>query len=338
MSSVSIGNLVLESGEVLENAVLAYEWSGKEGGPAVLVCHALTGDQHAVGTEDLPGWWSGLIGPGKAVDTTVFQVITFNVLGGCSGSTGPLSTNPKTGKPYRRSFPKITTKDMVQAEFLALKALNIVHLAAVIGGSLGGMKTLEWGRAHPEFVDIIFPLAVTPAYSDYGIAFNYIGIQSIENDPHFDNGNYGHTSDIKGFEIARMAGMVTYRSGELFSKRFGRESFEHGYNVESYLKYQGKKLAKRFDANSYLTLLKAMNTHDIANEILEVEIFALSFTHDLLYPSELMVPWLKSQPRADWEIIETKFGHDGFLVEFDKWSGSIKGKLESSVAMQATTQ
>lgn len=334
MTSVSIGNLVLESGEVLENAVLVYERCGKEDGPVILACHALTGDQYAVGTEDCPGWWSGLIGPGKAVDTTVFQVITFNVLGGCSGSTGPLSVNPKTGELYRASFPAITIQDMVQAEFQALKELGIAHLAAVIGGSLGGMKTLEWGRAHPEFIDIIFPLAVTPAYSDYGIAFNYIGIQAIENDPHFNRGNYSRSSEIKGFELARMAGMVTYRSGELFNQRFGRKRLEQDYDIESYLEYQGQKLAKRFDANSYLVLLKAMNTHDVANEILDVEIFALSFTHDLLYPSELMIPWLESQPRAAWKIIETKFGHDGFLVEFEKWSGNIKRKLESAAVPQ----
>lgn len=334
MTSVSIGNLVLESGEVLEDAVLAYEWSGKEGGPAVLVCHALTGDQHAIGTKDLPGWWSGLIGPGKAVDTTIFQVITFNVLGGCNGSTGPLSANPKTGKSYRSSFPAITIKDMVQAEFQALEELGISRLAAVIGGSLGGMKTLEWGRAHPEFVDIIFPLAVTPAYSDYGIAFNYIGIQAIENDSRFNNGNYSHSSEIKGFEVARMAGMVTYRSGEMFNRRFNRKVLAKGYDVESYLNYQGQKLADRFDANSYLTLLKAMNTHDVGNEILDVEIFALSFTHDLLYPSELMILWLKSQSHAEWEVIETQFGHDGFLVEFDKWSSSIKQKLENAIVPQ----
>lgn len=331
MTSVSIGNLVLESGEVLENAELAFERTGNEGGPVVLVCHALTGDQCAVGTADLPGWWSGLIGSGNAVDTNVFQVITFNVLGGCNGSTGPLSTNPKTGKAYRSAFPAITIKDMVQAEYQALKELGISHLAAVIGGSLGGMKTLEWGRSHPEFVDIIFPLAVTPYYSAYGIAFNYIGIQAIENDPHFKNGYYRQSSDIKGFEVARMAGMVTYRSSEMFNQRFGRKPFGHGYDVESYLGYQGQKLANRFDANSYLTLLKAMNTHDIGEEILDVEIFALSFTHDFLYPSELMVPWLESQPRAAWEIIETKFGHDGFLVEFEKWSGFIRKKLEHAI-------
>ena len=334
MTSVSIGNLALESGEVIENTILAYERRGKEGAPVVLACHALTGDQHAVGTDDCPGWWSGLIGPGKAVDTTIFQVITFNVLGGCNGSTGPLSINPKTQKPYRASFPEISIRDMVHAEYLALKKLGISHLAAVIGGSLGGMKTLEWGRAYPEFVDAIYPLAVTPAYSDYGIAFNYIGIQAIENDKAYNNGDYKRTSDIKGFEIARMAGMVTYRSGEMFNQRFKRSRLESGYDVESYLKYQGEKLAKRFDANSYLALLKAMNTHDVKDEKLKVDIFSLSFTHDLLYPSELMIPWLESQPRAAWKIIDTQFGHDGFLVEFEKWGDFIKEKLESLAVPQ----
>lgn len=331
MTTVSIGSLTLESTEVLHDVELAYERCGKEGAPAILVCHALTGDQFAVGTAENPGWWSGLIGPGKAVDTDVFQVITFNVLGGCHGSTGPTSINPETGEPYRASFPLLTIRDMVRAEYAALKELGITHLTAVLGGSLGGMKALEWGHLYPDFVDGILPLAVTPAYSDYGVAFNWIGIQSIENDVLFEGGNYADSSDLKGFELARMAAMVTYRSGNLFDQRFRRSTKEGQFQVESYLDYQGQKLAKRFDANSYLTLLKAMNTHDVSREKIDVEIFTLSFTYDLLYPSEQMIPWLKSMPNASWEIIETQFGHDGFLVEFEKWGEYIQKKLNSLV-------
>jgi homoserine O-acetyltransferase len=275
------------------------------------------------------GWWAGLAGPGKAVDTNKFQVITFNVLGGCSGSTGPLSINPHTGTPYRAAFPAITIRDMVNAEYAALKELGITGLAAVIGGSLGGMKALEWGRSYPEFAKAIFPLAVTPAYSDFGVAFNFIGIQSIINDPKFNGGNYEDAAELKGFEVARMAGMVTYRSGGMFNERFRRSTRAQTFEVESYLAYQGQKLAKRFDANSYVALLQAMNTHDVSEARLEVEIFSLSYTHDLLYPSEGMVPWLKCQPNASWEIVATQFGHDGFLVEFEKWDHHISKKLNS---------
>lgn len=336
MATVSIGSLTLDSTKTIEDVELAYERHGDENAPTVLVCHALTGDQYAVGSEEKPGWWAGLIGPGKPVDTNVFQVITFNVLGGSHGSTGPLSINPETGQPYRAEFPTLTIRDMVRAEYYALKKLGITHLSGVLGGSLGGMKTLEWGKLYPEFVDAILPLAVTPYYSDYGLAFNHIGIQAIENDRDFNEGNYESSDQLKGFQIARMAGMVTYRSGSMFNQRFGRSKAGEEFNVQSYLNYQGEKLAGRFDANSYLVLLKAMNTHDIEEAVLDVPVYSLSFTHDLLYPSELMVPWLEKQKDATWEIIETEFGHDGFLVEFEKWGGFIEEKLKSLLVPELT--
>lgn len=336
MKTVSIGSLTLDSSKVLNDVELAYERHGDQKAPVVLVCHALTGDQYAIGTEENPGWWAGLIGPGKPVDTTVFQVITFNVLGGCHGSTGPLSTNPETGKPYRAEFPTLTIRDMVRAEYHALKKLGIDHLAGVIGGSLGGMKTLEWGKSYPEFIDAILPLAVTPYYGDYGVAFNHIGILAIENDGDFNSGHYKDSSLLKGFQVARMAGMVTYRSGNMFNQRFGRTNDGEEFNVQSYLNYQGKKLAGRFDANSYVLLLKAMNTHDIQDVVLEIPVHSLSFTHDLLYPSELMVPWLEKQTAATWEIVETDFGHDGFLVEFEKWGGFIEKKLKGLFVPELT--
>lgn len=336
MATVSIGSLTLDSTKTINHVELAYERHGDVNAPTVLVCHALTGDQYAIGSEENPGWWAGLIGPGKPVDTDVFQVITFNVLGGSHGSTGPLTINPETGQPYRADFPTLTIRDMVRAEYYALKKLGINHLAGVLGGSLGGMKTLEWGKLYPEFVDAILPLAVTPYYSDYGLAFNHIGIQAIESDRDFNGGNYESSADLKGFQVARMAGMVTYRSGNMFNQRFGRSKAGEEFNVQSYLNYQGKKLAGRFDANSYLLLLKAMNTHDIGETILDVPVYALSFTHDLLYPSELLVPWLEEQKDASWEIIETEFGHDGFLVEFEKWGGFIEEKLKSLLVPELT--
>ncbi len=331
MKTVSIGSLTLDSTKTIDHVELAYERLGDENAPVILVCHALTGDQYAVGTEQNPGWWAGMIGPGKSVDTTSFQVITFNVLGGCHGSTGPASVNPATRKAYRADFPTLTIRDMVRAEYFALKKLGIKNLAGVIGGSLGGMKTLEWGKMYPEFINAIFPLAVTPYYSDYGIAFNHIGIMAIENDQDFNDGNYKDSTVLKGFELARMAGMVTYRSGNMFNQRFGRAGDASEFNIQSYLNYQGKKLAGRFDANSYLVLLKAMNTHDIKEAVLKVPVYSLSFTHDLLYPNELTVPWLKKQTTAEWEIIKTEYGHDGFLIEFEKWGRFINEKLKTFV-------
>lgn len=331
MTTVSIGQLTLESGQLLPEVELAYERVGNSSAPAILVCHALTGDQYAVGTADQPGWWAGLIGPGKAVDTGQFQVITFNVLGGCSGSTGPLSVNPETGEPYRAAFPELTIRDMVRAEKKALEALEIDHLAAVIGGSLGGMKTLEWARLYPEFLDTAITLAVTPYYGDYGVAFNHIGIQAIKNDPEFESGNYISGTRLKGFEIARMAGMVTYRSGQLFNGRFGRARCGEDFEVQSYLDYQGRKLAGRFDPNSYLVLLKAMNSHDVEDAELDTELLSISYSHDLLYPGELMIPWVEAQPNAKWEKIETDFGHDGFLVEFEKWAHHVQAQLRKTV-------
>lgn len=335
MRTVGIGKLELESGRVLEQVELAYEKYGNLEGQAILLCHALTGDQYAVGSAGHPGWWSGLAGSGKAVDTDEFHVITFNVLGGCNGSTGPLSINPATGKPYRSDFPLLTVRDMVRAEYQALKILGIIKLKAVIGGSLGGMKALEWGALYPEFTESIIPLAVTPAFSSYALAFNHIGIQAIENDPDFQNGNYTGSSDFKGFHLARIAGMISYRSGKLFNARFGRSANEKNFQVESYLDYQGGKLARRFDANSYLVLLKAMNSHDMDHRKIKTAIFSILYTHDLLYPAELMIPWLEGQPDASWKVIETDFGHDGFLVEFEKWDGFIRKFLHEEKPVKA---
>lgn len=335
MQTVAIGNLALESGQVLEGVELAYERAGNPDNPAILICHALTGDQFAVGTDESPGWWSGLAGPGKAVDTDKFQVITFNVLGGCNGSTGPLSLHPLTGKPYCSLFPLLTIKDMVHAEYLALNTLGVGKLKAVIGGSLGGMKTLEWGALHPEFVEAIIPLAVTPSFSAYALAFNHIGIQAIEKDPDFQNGNYRGEPDFHGFQLARMAGMISYRSGKLFNKRFGRSGSGNKFEVESYLDYHGRKLAQRFDANSYLILLKAMNSHDMGERKIACPILSISYTRDLLYPAEEMIPWLENQPDAKWEIVDTDFGHDGFLVEFEKWGGLIERFLYEEKQIEA---
>lgn len=345
---IQIGNLTLESGLVLDQVHLAYEWSRKENAPTVLVCHALTGNERAIGSAEKPGWWSGLIGKGKSIDTENYSVITFNVLGGCHGSTGPTTLNSNTGKSYKTDFPDITIRDMVNAERKALTALGIERLYTVIGGSLGGMRVLEWGVMYPDAMDLLIPIAVTPSLSAYGIAFNYIGLHAIETDEGYANGQYEHASNIKGFETARIAGMVTYRSDQLFNGRFARNTSEEGrYEIESYLDHMGKKISNHFDPNSYCTLLRALNTHDIgrgrggiteAAKKIKAKTVLLGFTHDLIYPPETIRSFAGLIPNASFCLINTKYGHDGFLTEFDKWGRLVRQFMEVTVCRQLKPQ
>lgn len=337
---VGIGSLVLESGALLTDVELAYEIAGPEEAPVVLACHALTGNHYTVGSPESPGWWNGLVGPGCPVDTNRYRVITFNVLGGCSGSTGPLHKNPATGLSYRSDFPPVTIRDMVHAEKKGLERLGITKIFAVIGGSLGGMQVLEWGLLYPDDMELLIPLAVTPELSDYGIAFNYIGIHAIEQDPKYNNGHYRKAEDVKGFETARIAGMVSYRSPDLFTERFNRQERSEGfYEVESYLDHMGRKITSRFDPTSYLILLRAMNSHDIgrdrggvreAAKRYKAKVAAVGFTHDLIYTPERIRDFTHSVPNGNFHLIHTKFGHDGFLAEYDKWGFIIQANLEAN--------
>lgn len=345
---VDIGSLTLESGTVLDQVHLAYEWAKKENAPTVLVCHALTGNHQAIGDEAQPGWWNGLVGVGKSIDTNNFSVISFNVLGGCGGSTGPASINPETNELYRNGFPEITIRDMVHAERKALSVLGIERLHTIIGGSLGGMRVLEWGIMYPDDMDILIPIAVTPALSAYGIAFNCIGLHAIESDEGFANGEYTDSAEVKGFETARMAGMVTYRSDQLFNDRFARnESDSGGYEVESYLHYVGKKLTAKFDPNSYCTLLRALNTHDIGRgrggikesvKHIKARTVILGFTLDLIYPPDTIRSFAHLLPNSSFCLINTAYGHDGFLTEFEKWGPVIRQFMEVATCRQSKSQ
>lgn len=343
--TIVIDQIQLESGQTLEEVEVAYERSGNRNKPIILICHALTGNQHTVGNDNNPGWWSGLIGDNRYLTTNDWQIITFNVLGGCNGTTGPTSKNPRTNLPYQSNFPFITVRDMVTVHFQALNRLGITHIHAAIGGSLGGMQVLELGIMYPDFVDNLFPLAVTPCFSDYGIAYNTIARKAIINDPLWKSGKYdSNHPPIDGLSSARMIGMITYRSASLFNKRFARKEKEawgnnhqeKSFDIESYLYYQGEKLTNRFDANSYLYLLKAMDSHDIgrgrggwinALNSIKAKVTALGFKDDLIYQPEAlkdMIDILKMnhQP-VSFHLIETDFGHDGFLVEFKKWAPKI---------------
>ncbi|MFP7492304.1 homoserine O-acetyltransferase [Terribacillus saccharophilus] len=336
-----IGDIELESGDILTNVEVAYEKSGSVSGETVLVCHALTGDQYAIGTAAAPGWWNGLLQPGGFIDTNRYAVITCNVLGGCDGTTSALSVDPSSNSRYAAAFPAITIRDMVIVQRLALQKLGISHLKAVIGGSLGGMQVLEWGVMYPEFMDVLIPLAATPYVSDYAIAYNHLAKTAIISDPDWKEGNYpADRPPAAGLGIARMAGMLTYRSDHQYNERFQRAASRRkdaAYEVESYLDYQGEKLVNRFDANCYLSLLEAMNSHDIgrgrggwqaAAKRMEAIVLTFGFSRDLLYPPEEIERFAALIPGARHVNVETIYGHDGFLLEFDKWGHHIRDVLQ----------
>lgn len=333
VNNVSFGPLSLSSGEILEEVTLQYERVGPPDAPVILVCHALTGNHHTVGDTENPGWWSGLVGDKKYIDTEKYQVITFNILGGCNGSTGPAAIIPNTNRCYQATFPAITIRDMVHAQYKALKEMGITELRAIIGGSLGGMQVMEWGLLYPEMIESLIMLAATPVFSSYGIAFNHIAASSIRQDPNWKNGYYNQKDlPIKGLEVARMVGMVTYRSPHLFRERFENDKTDRRLEVMSYLNYQGKKLSNRFDPNSYLCLLEAMNTHDIgagrggwenATKAFSCPILTISFENDLIYEDQLIQSFAKTAPETRYHHIHTQYGHDGFLTEFEKWGNLI---------------
>ncbi|WP_404451151.1 homoserine O-acetyltransferase [Virgibacillus necropolis] len=337
IGNISFGPLFLSSGEIINEVTLRYERVGPIGAPVILVCHALTGNHITVGTNEIPGWWHGLIGKEKYIDTEKFQIITFNILGGCDGSTGPTSINPNTNEIYRIEFPSITIRDMVHAQYHALKRLEIDKLAAIIGGSLGGMQVLEWGILYPAMMDKLVLLAATPFFSDYGIAFNHIALSAIQNDPDWNGGLYHETQAVSGLELARMVGMVTYRSSTLFTERFDRRKRNSGFDVTSYLDYQGQKLVQRFDPNSYIYLLQAMDGHDIgeqrggwqhASQKFKCPLLAISFDNDLIYEPPLIKAFADSVVDSSYYHVQTKYGHDGFLTEFEKWGKIVQTFVE----------
>ncbi|MGV3487117.1 MAG: homoserine O-acetyltransferase MetX [Tuberibacillus sp.] len=343
---IDLGSVVLESGKQLDTVSLRFEQVGNPEAPVVLVCHALTGNHETVGGFGREGWWSGLIGPKRFIDTNKYQVITFNALGSCYGSTGPASINPKTKKRYQSDFPFFTVRDMAKVQKLALDQLGLADVEIVIGGSLGGMQALELAFLYPDRFKKVVSLAATPFLSDYGIAFNYIGRKAITDDPDWQNGNYRlEKRPQSGLSTARMLAMLTYRSQELYNDQFHREDrdgwgashTETAFQVESYLNYQGRKLVERFDPNSYLYLLKAMDSHDIgrgrggwekAIASIKADLLAVGFKGDLIYPSENILKMaeihqLYNKNTTFFEV-ETRYGHDGFLVEFEKWGGKVR--------------
>ncbi|HOW36180.1 MAG TPA: homoserine O-acetyltransferase [Candidatus Omnitrophota bacterium] len=344
--------MVLESGAKLGPITLAYETYGelnKDKSNVVLIVHALSGDAHAAGWHDgdkHPGWWDNMIGPGKAFDTEKYFIICSNVIGGCKGSTGPASINPKTGKPYGLSFPLITIRDMVQAQKLLLDQMGIKKILAVAGGSMGGQQVLKWAIDYPEMVRSAIPIATTTRHTAQQIALNEVGRQAIMADPDWQGGDYyGKTIPARGLALARMIGHITYMSDKSMAEKFGRKliskekggfDFSQDFEVENYLKYRGDSFVQRFDANSYLYITKALDYFDLAEDgkltdalrKAKAKFLIIAFTSDWLYPTYQSKEIVKALKANDIDVsfceVSSDYGHDAFLVEVEGQSRLIK--------------
>ena len=347
----------LECGRSFGPITLAFETYG-ELSPAkdnaILILHALSGDAHAAGFdhphERQPGWWDIMIGPGKAFDTRKYFVICSNVIGGCKGSTGPSSIDPQTGRPYALNFPLVTIHDMVNAQRVLIDHLGIDQLLCVVGGSMGGMQALQWVVSYPERVRLAIPIATTSKLSSQGIAFNEVGRQAIQSDPHWKEGDYyGKSIPRRGLAIARMIGHITYLSEKSMHQKFGRKlqdktaygyDFRTDFQVESYLRHKGDHFVDRFDANSYLYISKAMDYFDLAQPSgnlgqafanVKAKFLVISFSSDWLFPSyqskEIVSACRRVGAEAIYTEIQTDYGHDAFLLESEQLTSLITNFL-----------
>jgi homoserine O-acetyltransferase/O-succinyltransferase len=348
----SPAELLLESGEKLGPITLAYETFGKlnaEKSNAILVLHAFSGDAHVSGEG---GWWTEIVGSGKGIDTDKYYVICSNVIGGCRGSTGPTSVNPKTGKPYGIDFPIITIGDMVNAQRHLIDHLGIDKLLSVVGGSMGGMQVLQWMTAYPKRIRSAIPIATTLKHTPQQIAFNEVGRQAIMADPDWHSGNYYDSAGpAKGLAIARMIGHITYMSDASMAEKFGRRfradrapfKFGADFEVEGYLHNRGDSFVKRFDANSYLYITKAIDYFNILNghslgsifSGLKAKVLVIAFKSDWLYPAvqsqEIVKACKLSGVDASYCEINATFGHDSFLVETEQ-EGQLIGSFLKGVS------
>jgi homoserine O-acetyltransferase len=346
----------LESGQTLGPITIAYETYGAlndDKSNVILVEHAFSGDAHAAGyheKDEDPGWWDSMIGPDKALDTNKYFVICSNIIGGCKGSTGPSSTNPATGKPYALEFPFITIADMVRAQKELIDHLGIRKLLSVIGGSMGGMQVLQWVALYPQCLKSAIPIATSLKHSPQQIAFDEVGRQAVMADPSWQEGNYyGTAKPERGLAVARMIGHITYMSDKSMEQKFSRRlkgtdysfKFCADFEVEGYLRNRGDNFVKRFDANSYLYITKAMDYFDLSGdkliprkERLGVRFLVISFKSDWLYPSyqSLEIARLLKINGADATYCEipSTYGHDAFLLEVEKQSHLIKHFLHKT--------
>jgi homoserine O-acetyltransferase len=348
--------LPLESGKKLGPITLAYETYGQlnlEKSNAILVVHALSADAHAAGYhkgDQEPGWWDNMIGPGKPFDTDQYFVICSNVIGGCKGSTGPSSVNPRTGKPYALDFPMITIADMVNAQRRLVDHLGIEKLLSVVGGSMGGMQVLQWVAAYPERVRSVIPIATALKNSPQQIAFNEVVRQSIMADPAWRQGDYyDYGQPEKGLAVARMIGHITFMSDQSMEEKFSRRlkngnyGFKFGldFEVEGYLRNRGDNFVKRFDANSYLYVTKAMDYFDLSDGKMipkgvepATRFLVVSFKSDWLYPSyqsQEIVRQLKTrQADVTYCEVSSTYGHDAFLLEVEEQTALIRPFLDKT--------
>ena len=355
--------LKLASGSELGPITVAYETYGElspERDNAIFVCHALTGDAHAAGWHSpesrKPGWWDEFIGPGKGIDTTKYFVICANVIGGCQGTTGPETDDPKTNEPYGLSFPVISVGDIVEVHSALVRQLGIDKLLGVIGGSLGGMQVVEWAARFPDQVNAALVIASSGKLSAQGIAFNAVGRRAINVDPHFHNGRYYDYEDGPrfGLALARMVAHITYLSEESIELKFGRRlqdreelanqlERETEFQIESYLHYQGKRFVERFDANSYLYLTKAMDYFDLAGSYgslpqafsqTNARFLVVSYTSDWLFPTsqsrEIVSALIECGKHATFVEFDSPYGHDSFLLEFEQLAHLVSPFLEQA--------
>ncbi len=352
--------LVLDSGGEIAPLTIAYKTYGSLNAArsnAILVCHALTGDQHVANTHPVTGkegWWSLMVGPDKPIDTDRYFVICANVIGGCMGSTGPASIDPATGKPYGLDLPLITVRDMVRAQAMLLDALEIETLFCVTGGSMGGMQVLEWVATYPDRVFSAIPIATAARHSAQNIAFHEVGRQAVMADPEWRNGRYQTegTNPRKGLAVARMAAHITYLSESALHRKFGRSlqdrdaltfGFDADFQIESYLRYQGMSFVDRFDANSYLYLTRAMDYFDLvadhdgvlANAFMgsKTRFCVVSFTSDWLFPTEgnrdIVHALNAAGAHVSFVEIDTDKGHDSFLLDVPELMATMSGFLSA---------
>lgn len=325
------GTFRLESGEVLDDVEVAYRtWGNIENAAkrTILICHALTG------SADVDAWWPGIIGEGKAFDPRHDFVICANILGSCYGTTGPATLKPGGTERYRADFPRVSVRDMVELQRELLDALGIGRIELVTGPSLGGMQALEWAAGYPERVGSVVPIGVGGRHSAWCIGVSEAQRAAIKADPRFRNGYYTDDAPPEaGLAAARMMAVCTYRSWDSFDERFGRETREEGdYQVQSYLRHQGRKINDRFDANTYITLTHAMHTHDLARgrgdffDVLAAigqPALVVSVSTDTLYPPQEQQLLAENLQNARYEILESAHGHDGFLIETEQLGSLI---------------
>lgn len=350
--------LPLDCGKKLHSVNIRYETYGTlnaAASNAILVLHALSGDAHLAGyhkeTDKKPGWWNEMTGPGKPFDTNKYFIVCSNVIGGCSGSTGPRSHNPATGKRYNMNFPVITIADMVRAQKRLMDHLAIKKWLAIAGGSMGGMQALEWAVSYPDCVESVVSIASTSRLSPQSIAFDWVGRDSIMSDPEWCNGEYDRQPE-KGLSTARMMAHITYLSDEAMYRKFGRNlqasdkysfDFSRDFAVESYLEYQGQQFVERFDANSYLYITRAMDYFDISSkadgslvkafEPVQSKFLVVSFSSDWLFPTyqskDIVKALLSNEREVTYCDIKSGYGHDAFLLEVDTLGKLIRDFVDT---------